>query len=143
MATVPCAVIASDDRMQSASTVPTDPSHTVAPPLVTARKNVAVLEAAASVSDTTAFAVATPAIAAANAGLAKVGEANNTCVVMAVSAVIGRAPSYRRTWPPFSKAQRASAATLAAATLSVMAIYGNARHAWLRCAQWNAHRAAQ
>ena len=109
------------ERMQSASAVPTDPSQTEAPPLVTARNQVLVPDAAASVSETTAFAVATPLTAAAKAGLAKVGEASSTCVVIAVSTVMGRAPSYKRTWPPFSKAQRASAPALAAAALSVIA----------------------
>ena len=121
-ATVPCMVIATDERMQSASAVPTDPSQMEAPPLVTARKNVADPLAAASLSDTIAFAVATPATAAANAGFANVGEASKVCVEIAVSAVIGRAPAYRRTAPPFKSAHSASAAAFAAAALSVIAI---------------------
>src|SRR5439155_27103253 len=110
------------DKMQSASAVPTDPSHTDAPPLVTARKKVAVPLAAASLSETTVFAVATPLTAAAKAGFAKVGDARSTCGVMAVSAELGRAPSSKRTLPPLSKAQRASAAVLGLAALRVITI---------------------
>jgi len=78
MATVPCAVIVRLDKMQSASAVPTDPSQTEAAPLVTARNQVVVPDAAASVSDTTALAVATPLTAAAKAGFANVGDASKT-----------------------------------------------------------------
>src|SRR5947207_2259316 len=88
--TDPCWTMATLDRRQSASAVPTEPSQTVALPLVTARKNVAVPLAAASVSSVTACAVATPATADANAGDPKVGLASNVCVVIAVSAVAGR-----------------------------------------------------
>src|SRR6266576_4665527 len=89
-ATVPCATMATDERTQSASAVPTDPSQTEAAPLVTARNQSAVPLAAASVSLVTACATATPLAAAAKAGDPNVGLACKVCVEIAVSAVAGR-----------------------------------------------------
>src|SRR5574340_452472 len=72
---------------------PTEPSSTVAPPDVSARNHAAVPLASAEASWVIAWAVATPAAAAENAGLANVQVASSVCVVTPVSAVAGWAPS--------------------------------------------------
>jgi len=88
--TVPCwVIVVLPSRQFAALVVPTEPSKTVAPPLVTNRAQLAVPLAAASVSCVTAWAVASPATAALKAGLPNIGEASKVCVVIAVSAVAG------------------------------------------------------
>ena len=89
MLTVPWITMLVEDRRQSVSVVPQEPSRMGAAAFESARNQTASPVAAAFVSLVIAFAVATPALALANAGFAKVQVASNVCVVSAVSAVAG------------------------------------------------------